>query len=345
MSACEPPARPRPRGRRGPGWRAAPLLLALACATATARAPTGADPPVGIRVPDSLLSRTSMPEASGLVFSPALSRYLVVSDDTGDKDRGTWHAPWLFAMDERGDLDPTFVTIQGIDRLNDAEAICAGPAGSFFLATSHAPNRKGHDKAERRQLLHLAHTGRDLKILDRLDLGPLAQVEGMPPGPVDIEALSYRADALYLGLKAPLTADGAARILVIKDLARALAAGAPTPSQISRFAEVRLEVPGADGRPVTQGISDMTFLPDGSLVLLANSPKRAPPDGGGAMWWLPAGAAPRLVRRFPGLKPEGVTLAADGRTLLLVFDCDRRQPLWLRQPLPALAEQDARRKR
>jgi hypothetical protein len=40
-----------------------------------------------------------------------------------------------------------------------------------------------------------------------------------------------------------------------------------------------------------------------------------------------------LVRRFPGLKPEGVTVAPDGKTLTLVFDRDRRDPLWMTWPL------------
>ena len=75
--------------------------------------------------------------------------------------------------------------------------------------------------------------------------------------------------------------------------------------------------------------------------LMANSPKHLPPDGGGALWWLgaealraPGAGSPRLLRRFPGLKPEGVTLSPEGDALIIVFDRDRQQPLWLRLPLP-----------
>jgi hypothetical protein len=311
MSACE----------------AAALLLALLA--------TPAPPalPAPVVVPEALLDRTSMPEPSGVVWSPALSRYLIISDDTGDKARGTAHAPWLFAMGPDGVLDRDIVPILGLARLNDAEALCPGPAGSYFLATSHARDRKGRDKAERRQLLHLGLSGRALRVLGTLDLAPLSGAPAVPSGPLDIEALAFRDGALYLGLKAPLTASGAAIILRIPEVMAALRAGAPAAQQVQRFAEVLLSVEGPAG-PAAQGISDMSFLPDGSLALLANAPKGAPPDGGGALWRVRPGAAPQLVRRFSGLKPEGITPTADGRALLIVFDRDRQPPLWLVQPLP-----------
>lgn len=307
------------------------ITLAPLVAIVALGAPAPEPLPVG--VPDALLAVTSMPEPSGVLWSPALSRYLIISDDTGDKQRGTHHAPWLFAMSRDGVLDPAPVPIVGLEKLNDAEALCAGPGRSLFLATSHSPNRKGHDKSERRLLLHLEPSGAALKILGTLDLAAAFSGAGALAGPVDIEGLAFREGALYIGLKAPQTAAGAALIFRVRDLLTALRAGALGPGQLERFAEVPLRAEGASG-PVVQGISDLSFLPDGSLALLANSPKKSPPDGGGALWWLRPGQAPVLVRRFPGLKPEGITLAEDGRSLVIVIDRDRQQPLWLRQPLP-----------
>lgn len=301
-------------------------VLALALALAPVPAP--------MRVPDALLAQTCMPEPSGAVWSAQLARYLIVSDDTGDKARGTNHAPWLFAMGPDGALDPEPVPIAGIDKLNDAEALCAGPDGQYFLATSHAQNRKGQDRPERRRLLLLALDGRALQIRGALDLaGAIADAGVVPPGAVDIEGLAYRAGALYVGLKAPQTAAGGALVLRADRIERALQTGVLPAGDLRVFAEVPLRVDGAAG-PVTQGVSDLSFLPDGSLVLLANSPKHRPADGGGALWQLRAQQAPRLLRRFPGLKPEGVTLTADRRALLIVFDRDRQPPLWLRQELP-----------
>jgi len=89
------------------------------------------------------------------------------------------------------------------------------------------------------------------------------------------------------------------------------------------------------GTTVHRGVSDLLNLPDGSLVVLANSPKGLPSDDGGAMFWLRPGAkSATLVREFPGLKPEGVALSEDGRGLVVVFDTDRDPPLWTRMPLP-----------
>ncbi len=287
-------------------------------------------------VPQGLLTLTSMPEPSGLVWSAQLSRYLVLSDDTGDKQRGTNHAPWLFAMNKQGVMDDAPIPILGLEKLNDAEAICSGPGNSFFLATSHSKNRKGQDKDARHLLLQLAPSGRALKILGTLDILPAIIAAGIvTTGTIDIEGIAFREGALYLGLKAPQNAAGSALILRVRDVMPALPTGLVPSQNVQLWAEVPLQVPGPSGA-VVQGISDMSFLPDGSLAILANSPKKKPPDGGGALWWLRSGNPPHLLRRFPGLKPEGVTVTPDGKSLLIVIDHDRQQPLWLHQQLPTL---------
>src|SRR5579859_5915668 len=107
-----------------------------------------------IRVPEALRARTCNPEPSAIVWCAPLDRYLVVSDDTGRRELGTYHAPFVLAMSEAGVLDDEPVPIVGIDRLNDPEAASPGPDGTLFLATSHSRNRRGKTKRERRQLLH-----------------------------------------------------------------------------------------------------------------------------------------------------------------------------------------------
>lgn len=307
--------------------------LGGACARAQTQARTPVeDAPREVQVPATLRERGSVPELSGALWSPALRRFLLVSDDTGDKAQGTNHAPWLFTMDAAGALDPEPLPILGIDKLNDAEALSPGPDGTLFLTTSHSRDRKGRVKPERRRLYHLALEGRALRVIGALDLA--AGAAAIIPGDLDIEGLAYRDGALYVGLKAPLSERGEAQILRVRDPLPALRAGVLPPAQVERFTTVSLTVPGPGGAPVAEGISDLCALPDGSLALLANSPKGAPTDGGGALYHLPPGGPARLVRRFPGLKPEGVTLDEQGRGLVLFFDTDRRTPLWLRQPIP-----------
>lgn len=307
------------------------VTLTLVCATRSA----WSSEPTVVTVPEALLARTSMPEPSGIVWSPTLSRYLIVSDDTGSKESGTNHAPWLFAMNREGVFDPAPIPIVGLDKLNDAEAICQGPAGSYFLATSHSANRKGHDKAKRRRLYQLMLEGRTLKILGSLDLASAIAESAVVGGrPVDIEALAFHDGELFIGLKSPQNAAGAAYILRVREVLSALKEGVLHSSRIQVFAELPLTVDGAVGK-VIQGVSDMSFLPDGSLAILANSPKKMPMDGGGALWLRKNDGTLQLLRRFPGLKPEGVTPTHDGKSLVIVFDNDRKQPLWIHQALPA----------
>jgi len=49
-----------------------------------------------------------------------------------------------------------------------------------------------------------------------------------------------------------------------------------------------------------------------------------PHDGGGALYRVAPDGKPVLVRRFAGLKPEGITVAEDGKALIVVFDNDTR---------------------
>lgn len=304
----------------------------------------GARAQVPIGVPPELAAVTSNPELSGIVWSPSLRRYLVVTDDSGLRSEGSHHEPMLLGLAEDGTLDKTPIPIRGIKRINDPESICAGPSGTYFLVTSHSPNREHKTKAERRQLLQLEPRKGALYATARLDLtkikggGSLLELAGLPPdGRLDIEAVTYRAGALFVGLKSPLTEHGEAVILRLTDPVAALRRGKLRATAIGRFAAVPLCLP-VKGAQVCQGISDMTFLGDGSLVLSANAPKGGPNDHGGALWHLPASvgkAPPVLLRRFAKLKPEGVTLSATGRALKVVFDCGDRTPQWTEVPLPA----------
>jgi hypothetical protein len=242
-------------------------------------------------------------------------------------------------MSRDGILDETPVPIQGIRRVNDAESICEGPDGTFFFTTSHSGNHQGKAKAARRMLLLLGIEGRELRVLGRVDLstardargGSLLAIAGVPEGRLDVEALAYRDGALLIGLKSPLTPAGEAVILRLDSPAQTLRDGAIPDGAVTRLTAVALSDPG---RGIARGISDMTVLPDGSLIILANSPKGMPSDGGGAIFRLGKGATkPVLLRWFPHLKPEGVTMAPDKRGLVLVFDNGRSAPLWMRWPL------------
>jgi hypothetical protein len=300
--------------------------------------------PTFVRVLARLLDQTAPPELSGIAYSASLGRFLVVSDDTGRKDKGTWHAPWLFTMTASGEMDPDPLPIAGIDQLNDAESITAGPEGTFFLSTSHSPDHKGRTGPDRAMLLYLALEGRSLRVLGRVDLRDLGKSEGGllrtagldEQGRLDIEGVAYRDGDLFIGLKSPLDGDGRASVLRLSRAVETVRKGAAAAGALSLYAKVRLAVatPGGD---VFEGVSDLVFLPDGSLLVLANSPKTMPQDGGGSIWRIPTpvgSTAPILVRRFAGLKPEGAALSADAKQVVVVFDRDQAEPMFARIDVP-----------
>jgi hypothetical protein len=292
-------------------------------------------------VPAELTHVTSHPEPSGIVWSPTLRRYLVVTDDTGLRSQGTRHAPWLLGLGEDGIFDKSPIPVGGVASINDAESICAGPAGTYFVVTSHAPNHDGRTSAARRQLLYLKEAAGKLALLARADLSKLL-ASGRLLGPkasegrLDIEAIGYHAEALFIGLKFPLSEHGEALIVRIANVVEWLHGGELTDDAFQRFGAFSLCVP-VGNRRVCQGLSDMTFLSDGSLVVTANAPKGGPPDYGGSLWHLPVPLGkkpPVLLHRFPGLKPEGVTLSPSASSLVIVFDRDQRPAQWIEIGLP-----------
>jgi len=312
------------------------LLALLAGLFSGDKGPT----PALIKVPEALADRSATIEPSGIVWSAALGRYLVVSDDTGDSDNH--HQPWLLAMTRDGAFDEEPVPILGVDEVNDGESICAGPNGMFFLTTSHSLNLRGRSVPTRQMLLLLKVEGRTLRVEGRVDLtsaraadgrGSLLEIAGLPRnGHLDIEAVTYRDKALLIGLKAPLSERDGAVILRLEDPVAALRAKQIPPGAVTRLWEVSLHV---TKHRIPQGIADFTSLPDGSMVLVANSPKGRKEDRGGALYWYRPGAGEaQLLRRFKELHPEGVTLDPDGKSLVVVFDNNTGPPMWVRWPVP-----------
>lgn len=290
---------------------------------------------VPISVPHELSDHVAL-ELSGATWSTSLSRYILVSDDVNEE--GKKHVPQLFALTESGQLEAAPINIEGIAELNDPEAITAAPDGTLFVCTSHSLNKHGHLPQSRRRLLHLSlSTDRKAKILGQLDLTTARSADGTPPwgeaGALDIEGLAFHDGALYVGLKSPLGSDGSATILRLPDALSVLNAGVIPTGALSVWARARFCVAKGD-TTVCEGIADLAFLGDGSLLVAANSPKGMPSDGGGALWKLAGpGQSPTLLKRFEGLKPEGVALAPDRHSAIVVFDTDGKQPVWIRWAL------------
>jgi len=291
--------------------------------------------PRAMKMPAPLARRTRF-EPSGILAQPGEGRYLVISDDTGrDGDEG---APWIFAMSKDGDLQSDPVTIQGVDELADVEAIAAGDTGEIYLLSSQSYSKKGKRKPARTALLRLRKQGNGYQVDGEAHLAELLDADsvqatalGLPNGTrnLDLEGLAAHQGALYLGLKAPLDAQGKAMIWKIASPA-ALFENKPLASVgASLWARLRVDVE-VDGKNTPGGISDLLFLPDGKLAL-TSTPSTA--DGeGGALWRVDAPETgvlnPALVKRFPGLKPEGISKSLSPDKLMVVFDTGGGAPLF-----------------
>lgn len=291
-----------------------------------------------LTVPAELTQKTCNPELSGITWVPAWKRYLAISDDTGLLDTPTWHAPWVYALDEKGAFEPAVRVLEGLESLDDAESVTPGPEGTLFLTTSHSMNKKGKAKPARRQLLWLGLEGEKLKVRGSFDLSTLdlEKVAFDGADELDIEAIAFKDGALYVGLKAPLDAQGHASIVRVENIVAAFDTKKPAKLVATRWAQPWLRVTDPDGKLVPQGVTDLLFLPDGRLVFAANAPKSGKPDGGGALWLLEKpDASPVLLQRFgDGLKPEGLTLTPDGKRLVVVFDRGQDVSQWAQLPLP-----------
>jgi hypothetical protein len=307
-------------------------VLGTACAGLVACAAAAVVLP--IQVPQEIASKMTL-ELSGITWSKTLSRYVVVSDDITDE--GAKHAPRLFTVTREGKMDPLPIVVDGIDELNDPESIAEGPGDTVFVCTSHSVNKHGHLPQSRRWLAVIALTpDRKARVAGKVDLTTARPAGADAPwtsAMLDIEAIAFHERALYIGLKAPLGPDGSATILKLADAAAVVKAGSIPEGALSVWSRTRLCVQH-DGRDACEGVSDLTFAADGSLLLVANTPKGMPGDGGGALWKLaaPNGKA-ALLKRFDGLKPEGVALSPDRSSAVVVFDRDGQKPLWFTWPL------------
>lgn len=321
---------------------------AVTAATATAAASAAAASPMA--VPRELSLRTRL-EPSGVLQQGPEARYLIVSDDTGrDGDEGE---PWLFSMSATGVIDPEPVVLSGAREVNDLEAITASPAGEIYLLSSQSFSKKGRRKPARTALWRLRPEGKGFQVTgeahlaEQLDLDPeLSSALGLAGGTaaLDIEGMALKDGMLFLGLKAPLDARGRAMIWRIASPAALFdapsgskEAGSQGPDSgkglknagLTLWATARVDVEVA-GQSTPGGISDLLFLPGGTLAI-TSTPSTAEGDAG-SLWRVDNAdsgeLAPRLIARFPGRKAEGISPSLAPGKLMVVFDTGNAAPLF-----------------
>lgn len=354
-------AAPTPAGADPPhgGAQAPDAPGATAPAASTPGMETGPAGVSRLTVPPALARRTRI-EPSGLLWIPGWQRYLVVSDDTGTKERDD-HAAWVLSLDAAGAFDPTPVLLEGLPEVNDLEAVARCGDG-IYLLSSQSSSRRGRRPLARQLLVRAQATPGPtlraegavplLQAITRAAAGEgggawlsslglpadPATLQRAPSGPdvpqvLDIEGLACVDGALLVGLKEPLDATGAALLWRLQRPGELVTSGTLTRAQLAPFGRVRLPEP-ITGAEHAMGIAGLMESPSGGLLVTSTL---SAPVGGvmvGALWSLPALPADpaaetpvRLLQVFPGLKPEGVAVAPGGATVI-VFDRGSQPPLW-----------------
>jgi len=328
----------------------APMVASAAVDQAPAPKPTYAidaapASPLPIELPPALAARSRF-EPSALLWSAQLDRFVVVSDDTGLADT-TEHRPWLFTMNVRGQVDAEPLLIAGIDKLSDLESIAPAPDGGLYVLASQSRSRKHKRPLARQRLVHVALSPGGARasamvalatLLDSAGREALTNLGLTSTADLDIEGMTATAaGGLLLGLKGPLGPRDEAQIWHLERPDALLATGDLTAGKLELWGRVPLTVQ-ADGAPVPAGISELLELPDGSLLISATAAGSAEPTRqDGALFHVADRGGlgkPRLVRSFPGRKPEGLARSGSGDAIVMVFDAGAEAPLWMEQPWP-----------
>jgi hypothetical protein len=273
---------------------------------------------------------TSVPvEASGIIHAADIGAGIVVSDETYKK------RPELFIMDSTGRISASAV-VTGMETINDIEGIAEDAHGCCYLLASQSYNRSGERSDARRLLVRCRRSGqkftadKSVSLADRLHDAAFA-ARTMPwaefilgdssANAIDIEGITVMHDTLLLGFKNPKR-DGNAVILAIADPGVMFDHNRIAPEQLSLWAAPALRDPATG----TQcGVSDLCFRGD-VLYGVATGTAAGEKDIGLFWEYTPSNRSLRVLRSFPGLKPEGIAYNGALSAFCIVFDNGSRHP-------------------
>jgi multidrug resistance efflux pump len=278
-------------------------------------------------------------EPSGIAWLEDIEKYLILSDDTGIKDTNNDHAPWLFLMNDKGEVDSSPVTLNGIHSVNDLEAIAPAENGIFYLVSSQNISKQDKRPIDREMILKVQQDGKTFNVQGRVAFLSLIldsysekqrQSLGLEKNAKDgrpvlnIEGAAYYDNVLYLGLKEPIGKNGAI-IWKLNDPSSIFNGQKLLPEQLSLYGYVHLGEYNAG----IAGISDLIFDYKGRLWALSTIAGADDNDQLGGLHRIVHFAdgrlESRLLYRFPRLKPEGFCFQSMEH-LVIVFDKDNETP-------------------
>jgi multidrug resistance efflux pump len=302
---------------------------------------SGDHPPLEkMSVPQSLLNKSRF-EPSGIVWLPAIQKFLIVSDDTGIQDKSNDHAAYLFLMNESGQVEPEPVALTGIESVNDLEAITTAEDGIYYAIASQNISKKGNRPTNREYLLKITRTESQFEVQEKINFLSLllrsyspaqlhslgleqSESDGRPV--LNIEGIAWFDQILYLGLKQPTTNKGAI-IWQLTELDNVFQNQELQPEQLKLYGEIEL----SENPSPQAGISDLIIDQSGIMWLLSTIPNAGKDQQFGSFHRVDHFTDGRLkaqrIFSFPGLKPEGLCQLSEKR-FLIVFDNDNEIPYY-----------------
>jgi hypothetical protein len=270
-------------------------------------------------------------EASGIIYLENIDRYLVISDETEDK------RPVLYLMNRNGHVKQA-VMIQGLDKINDMEAVCKGDNGDIYISSSQSFNKKGKLSDHRKLFIRVERNGTEFYLKNKIllydllldaieqfnntDLNWLIPDDTKSPD-INIEGIFFQEGDIFLGLKKPLNA-GKSVILKIRDINRVLKENRISENDLSVWQTLDLK---DQTTGVPTAISDLCLYQNRLFILSYAKIEKDSPlrDTGlkklGNLWEYDLKQNElKFLKTFQNMQPEGVVMMPDAKTLTIVFD-------------------------
>ena len=293
---------------------------------------------IEMNVPENLWARTRF-EPSGITWLEDIQKYIIISDDTGIKDKKNDHAPYLFLMDENGTIESDPIPLVGVNKINDLEAIAPSENSNFYLVSSQNISKRGKRPASRQMIYKVTKQGRTFKVQEKVaflsllhssysttqlkQLG-LKKFEKDNHPELNIEGAAWYEGALYLGLKQPNSNKGAI-IWKLNNPDQIFSGNKLAPDQLSIYGHINL----GEHKGRKASISDLSFDHNGRLWVLSTIPGAADKDQLGGLHRIDQFVNDRLEAvhffSFPEKKPEGICFQ-NNNNLIIVFDADNKTP-------------------
>lgn len=288
---------------------------------------------VGLRsisLPKELLGKVIL-EPSGVVYSRSHGKYLVISDDN-NADR-----PLVYMMDSDGNISSEVLSVEGLDKIKDMEAMTQDEDGNIYIASSQSKSRSGNIAKSRRLLIKVRKEKNKLvleskiKLISKLDAiakkhpnlewvkllsknrkskGKKFRIE------MDLEGMAIKDNVLYLGLRNKVASKSEVAILSITDIQKTFVSGHIEVGQVELWSTIETPINFSDDR--SEGISGIQIINNEMIIVTASN--KVKNKGRLLKVSMETRKVTDLLAEFDGNRPEGIAFNIDKQVYVITFD-------------------------